>query len=211
MARVATFSYDFSPGGGQENANACPLKPCRWGRSNFGLNEPPELINRATGLPYLEGNSQEFKAGDMVQLTNGAVTAVLTGDDEPIIGFALTDATNVTSGNAPIRIMPVNSHDEYIMHVYSATAANTDKNSVALLVGGMYNLAQATIVNYDGSTTYCTVVNIDSQTDQRVLITGIVEDPSLTSSSQYIPVYVKFLPVFYESGVPSHQGLQLDT
>lgn len=203
MARVAQTLTNTATG--------MRFKPCKWGRSNFGLNEPPELINRATGLPYLEGNSQEFKAGDMVQLTSGTVTAVLTGDDEPIIGFALTDATNVTSGNAPIRIMPVNSHDEYIMNVYSDTEANTDAASVALLVGNMYNLLQMTVTETDGSTTYCTAVDLDAQTDQRVLITGIVEDPELTPSSTYIRVYVKFLPVFYESGVPSHQGLQLDT
>jgi hypothetical protein len=172
------------------------------------LTEIPELINPATRRPFLEAASQDFKAGDMVYLNAGAVTERLTGDDGPIAGYALVDATGTTGSE--IRIMPANSHDEYLMTVFDDTAADTDPASVALLIGGMYNLQTMTVTETDSSISYGTGVDLDAQDNARVLITGIVEVPELKSTSQYIYVYVKHLPVFYESGVPSHQGLQLD-
>lgn len=203
MARTAT-SLDNS-----SNTNSTRFYPCRKGRDHTG-SSPPELLSYDTGNSFLEADSQEFKAGDMVYLNAGAVTQRLLGDNGPIAGFALTDATNVSSGNAQIRIDPVNTRDEYIMNVYSSTAADTDRGSVALLVGATYNLIQMTVTEQDSSTTYCTAVDLDTQTDQRVLITGIYPDPELTSSHQYIRVFVKFLSYGMVSGAPTYQGLQYD-
>ncbi len=202
MARTAT-ALDNSA-----NAAAYKFKACCYGRGR-GSYPPQRLINPYTGNPFLEANSQEFKAGDMVYLNAGAVTVRLTGETGPIIGFALTDATNVSSGNAAIEIMPVNGLDEYIMNVYSSTAASTDKESVALLIGQAYDLAQFTVTNPDGSTTYCTAINLDSTVIPRVRITGIVEEADLTSARQYIRVYCQFMQFIKTAANAVYDGLQL--
>ncbi len=201
MARTATYSITA-------DANTMKFEAPALGKCHCGGTHKPELLSPDTGVPYLEANSQYFKAGDMVYLNSGAVTIVNTGDNVPIAGFALTDATNVSAANTQIRIMPVNCQDEYIMNLCSSSAADSDKTSVALLLGNAYDIALATITNLDASTTYTTVVNTAAQTDARVVITGIVGDSTLTSSSQYIKVYVKFLPFAMVSGDPTYQGLQ---
>ncbi len=198
MSRTATFSITA-------DANSATFRGCVWGRGQGGF-PPGPLKNEYTGLPYLEANSQEFVANDMVFLDSGAVTQRLTAGTGPIMGFATTSATNVTTGNAQIGITPVIGGEEYIMNVASSTPANTDKESVALLVGKACNLAQAAVT---GTQTWSgTVVDLDTASVPRVVITGLVNDPSITSSTQYIPVYVKFLRTI--PGATAYQGLQMD-
>ena len=203
MSRTATTLDNSS------NSAAMRFKSCAYSRSAGGNPPPGLLVNTYTGVPYLEANSQEFKAGDMVYLNAGAVTQRLTAGTGVIAGFALTDATNVTTGNAQIDIMPVNDIDEYEMNVYASSAADTDKQSVALLVGGLYDLAQFTVANYDGSTTYCTAINLSSTTIPRVKIIDIVESADLTSSSQYIRVRCRFLSNIQTAANAVYNGLQL--
>jgi len=192
VARTATALTNSTAG--------IPFAPISRACSGSALSAEGELIDSYTGLPYLEADSQFFKAGDMVYLNAGAVTAVLTDDTVAMIGFALTDATNVTSGNIPIRIMPVNTQDEYIMNIYSGTVGNTNwADIVTTCMGNCYNLLQMTVTEVDGSTTYCTAVNIDSQAAGRVRIVGAEITPSLTSTSAYIRARVKFEPCIYYS------------
>jgi hypothetical protein len=175
-------------------------------------NVPPaEVINPVTGLPYLEADSQEFKAGDMVYLNGGAVTQVLTAGQLPILGFAMTNATNVTSGNIPIRVMPVVAGDVYAMNIWSGTEGNTNPDDIALLVGKYVNLRQVTVTEQDGSTTYCTAIDIDTQTIARVLIVGIEKINETVATSTYIRALVKFSPSIMVTGLtPTYTGLQFD-
>ena len=200
MARTATTLTNTA------NANAVRIEACRMGKCHCGGHCRPELLNPQTNAAYLEAASQDFKAGDFVYLNAGAVTEILEATNAPIAGIALEDASTTTSD--PVRIMPINSQDEYIMNVYSGTAGNTDTPSVGLLLGAAYDIVQLTTAEYDGSTSYNAAVMLDTQTDQRVVITGIYEDPTLTSSKQYIRVYVKFLPYAMVSGDPTYLGLQ---
>lgn len=187
-------------------ANTMRFYPCELVRKMGAIENSVELLSPNTGVPYLEANSQDFKAGDVVYLNAGAVTEVAAAATTVIAGIAKTSATNVTTGNAQIRIEPVNATDEYVMNVYDATPADADLASVALLVGTAYELMQVTVTNTDASITYCTAVNLDATTAPRVVITGIHKVPELLSSSQMIRVRVKFLPVV--TGATSYQGLQ---
>jgi hypothetical protein len=192
MARTATTLTN--------TASGIPFKPCA--RASGGnLSAPGELINSYTGVGFLEANSQFFKAGDMVYLNAGAVTEVLTAGIGAIAGFALTDATNVTSGNAAIRIMPVNTEDTYVMNVYSGTEGNTNwDNIMTTNIGGAYNIIQLTVTEADGSTVYCSAVDIDTTTAPRVRIVGVDVTPEMQtapSTKSYIRVKVKFQPGVY--------------
>jgi hypothetical protein len=190
------------------SANGIVFKPIERISTGSGLSAPGELINSYTGVPYLEANSQEFKAGDMVYLNAGAVTQVLTGDTVAMVGFALTDATNVTTGNAQIRIMPVNTNDIYAINVYSGTEGNSNwDNIMTTTMGGVYNLVQVTVTEVDGSTTYCTAVNIDSSAQARVKIVGVQVTPeqqSGPSTKSYVRALVKFESALYTSGTATN-------
>jgi len=205
MSRTVTYTITNA-------ANGVRFAPCELVQRGAQASEPAELIDIGTRNPYLEADSQEFKAGDMVYLNAGAVTQRLTGDNGPICGFALTDATNVTSGNAAIRIMPVVTGNVYAMNACTASSPTTATNlvDVKTYIGNCYDLAQATVTETDGSTTYCTVVNLDAQTDARVVVVGVQKTVDLTSSSFYLRLLVKFLPYGMVSGDPTYQGLQFD-
>lgn len=200
MARTATTLNNSA------NANALKIEACRMGKCHCGGHCRAELLNPQTNAPYLEAASQDFKAGDFVYLNAGAVTEILEATNAPIAGVALQDATATTGSE--IRIMPINSQDEYIMNVYSGTAASTDTPSVGLLLGAAYDIVQLTTTEYDASTSYNAAVMLDTQTDQRVVIQDIHELVTLTSSKQYIQVHVKFLPYAMVSGDPTYLGLQ---
>jgi hypothetical protein len=77
---------------------------------------------------YAEANSQTFKAGQFVYFTSGTVTVSADGD-VPVMGIALVDATNVTSGNATIPVMVLGPDDEVLIQVCTSAgvleAANT--------------------------------------------------------------------------------------
>jgi len=164
----------------------------------------PELLNPYTGVPYLEANSQSFKAGDFVYLNAGAVTAITddgTGT-EVVAGMALTNGSNVTTGNTQIRIMPIYPGVEYIMSLYAASAASTNPDDAAKLVGKVLNVIAMTVTQPDASTMYCAAVNADAQTQARVVVTGVDMDPDNLRdvTNTYTRVKVKFPPYRYTSG-----------
>lgn len=71
-------------------------------------------------LPYREANSQSFKKGDLV-LVNAAGDVSLAGAD-PVkyLGFALKDATNVTSGNVLIPVQVIRPGDVFVANFVAA-------------------------------------------------------------------------------------------
>lgn len=77
---------------------------------------------------YLEANSQSFKAGQFVYVNAGAVTVSADGD-VPVMGIALEDATNVSTGNIAIAIQVLGPDDEVLIQVCNTSgsleAANT--------------------------------------------------------------------------------------
>lgn len=177
-----------------------PFIACKRVSSGTNLFGPDELINPNTSVPFLEANSQSFKVGDAVYLNAGAVTTLTTVGAtaaEAIAGFALTDATNVTTGNAQIRIMPVYQGEIYAMSLYSGTESSTLVSAAALLVGKMLNIIDLTVTEADASTTYCWAVNADATTLPRVQIVGILKTPKTYSTTTYPYVLVKFTPVCY--------------
>ncbi len=184
------------------------------GGRDFGRSE---LINPYTGLPYLEANSQAFKAGDLVYLNAGAVTAITddgTGTME-CMGIALTDATNVTSGNAQIRVQPIDSKTILSMNVFDDTEADTNADNIAALVGQMYNVVMMTVTETDGTTSNCAAVDLDAQSAARVRIVGIDTDPGMPAltgaNSTYIRALVKFEPyIFVTGGTTFNRNLQMD-
>jgi hypothetical protein len=204
MSRTATAVSNTATG--------LRFRPCEFVSSPYGYNPPAEIVNPSTMATFKEANSQEFKAGDMVYLNAGAVTQILTAGTGAIAGFALNDATNVTTGNAGIRVQPVYPGLVYAMNVWSSTESGTDAESVGLLVGGIYNLMQFTVTETDGSTTYCTGVNLDAATAARVVIVGLQKTPDLASTSTYVRALVKFLPYLAASGSATnfYRGTQLD-
>jgi hypothetical protein len=181
---------------------ACVVRPLRYGRNANSAIYPDRLINPATNLPFLEAASQDFKAGDLVYLNGGAVTEVQYAQTVPIAGLALTDATTVTGSQ--IEIMPIYPEVEYIMHVtHNATETTCIPTTIALLMGNMYGLCAAT-VNYTaghpkfllgGGTVYSFMID-KANTLPRILITGLVENPDIISTTTLIPVYCKFPRIF---------------
>jgi hypothetical protein len=176
--------------------------------------EQAELLDPYTRAPYLEANSQEFKAGDMVYLNAGAVTQALTATAAPIVGFALTNATNVTSGNAQIRIAPIRPGQVWEISPWTATSNGTNTNppDLALLVGKMVNLRQIVCTQYDASTTYCTAADIDTVTMARALIVGIAQRPeNLVATATYARLLVTFPDgcIVSTDGASYYQNLQL--
>jgi len=92
---------------------------------NPKLSTPNEMRHPVYGI--LEADSQSFKAGELVYLSSGAAT-VCASDATKVYGIALKDATNVTSGNIEIPILPIYPQDDLIMQVSSGgtvEAANT--------------------------------------------------------------------------------------
>jgi hypothetical protein len=86
-------------------------------------NGVPQITSR-----FSEANSQSFKAGEFVYFSSGAVTVAAVGD-VPFAGIALTDATNVSSGNIVIPVQLVGPDDEVQIRVSDGSgsyeAANT--------------------------------------------------------------------------------------
>ena len=86
-------------------------------------NGVPQITSR-----YSEGNSQSFKAGELVYFSSGAVTVAAVGD-VPVAGIAMTDATNVSTGNITIPVQLLGPDDEIYIKVQdgsgSGEAANT--------------------------------------------------------------------------------------
>lgn len=105
----------------------------------------PILVERY-GVPqvsktHLEANSMEFKAGEPVYLNAGAVTESDEGASRLIWGLALTDATNVTSGNIEIPIEMIGPNTEIQAIVSSdGTIANAEAADTTCAPGVSYDL-----------------------------------------------------------------------
>lgn len=95
----------------------------------------------------LEADSQTFKAGHLVYLNAGAVT-YYPGGDLPVMGRALADATNVTSGNVEIPIEVIGPNDEVLIQV--ATSADVvETSNTTCVVGVAYDTnADVTVPSY---------------------------------------------------------------
>lgn len=78
----------------------------------------PPLIRK-----FQEANSQTFKRGDFVYLSSGQLTICGT-DPGAVLGIAMEDATNVTSGNAMIQTLILTRDTEICLQYYHATAAS---------------------------------------------------------------------------------------
>ena len=95
----------------------------------YGTGSMPKIVYQG-----LEANSQSFKAGSVVYANSGAITAC-AADAVNILGIAMVDATNVTSGNIEIPVMVFEPHTLLRMKVTSgATEATNSETSTAPFV-----------------------------------------------------------------------------
>jgi len=101
--------------------------------TSFDPRGPYIVPGRNGGIPsiqygILEADSQSFKAGHFVYLASAAAT-LYPGGDLPLLGIAMKDATNVTSGNIEIPIQIITPDDEVAISVATSAdvleAANT--------------------------------------------------------------------------------------
>ena len=92
----------------------------------------PYILPKNGSMPTIlyginEANSQTFKAGHLVRNNSGI--ALDAGGDAPVLGIALKDATNVSSGNIEIPVMIIDPEDIVVFTVATnadvAQAANT--------------------------------------------------------------------------------------
>jgi hypothetical protein len=107
----------------------------------------PEIV-RTYGVPQIvqngaEANSSTFKAGQFVYSNAGAITVSATAG--PLIwGIALTDATNVSSGNIYIPLKLLTNDCEVQMKVSSdSTIANFQAANTTCVQGVDYDMAVA--------------------------------------------------------------------
>lgn len=220
MARTATFSIT-NTAAGTSLTGICPFRPIEL-VDTIKSNVPPAQIanDPYTGISLLPAATQYFVNGDMVYLNAGAVTERLTAGVGAIAGFCVsggsvdggTTAVAVPTAAAPLIIMPVRTGDIYAMNTYISSAAATNMNDVKTYLGNIYNLVQVTVTEEDGSTTYCTVIDLTAATTtaQRVLVVGVQKNPEYTTSTPYIRLLVKFLPYVAVASLPTVPGLQFD-
>lgn len=109
--------------------NPHPVKPCR------------TVLNGFT-----EANSQTFKAGQLVYFNSGVTACASdTWGTTDLLGIALKDATNVTSGNIVIPIYPIYAGDLWEMPL---TNGGTDTALSSFTKGLRYGLYVASNVCY---------------------------------------------------------------
>jgi hypothetical protein len=89
-------------------------------------NGVPQITSR-----YLEANSQSFKAGELVYFNSGAVTVAAVGD-VPVAGIALTDATNVSTGNITIPVQLLGPDDEIYIRVSDGSGSYETANTTCV-------------------------------------------------------------------------------
>lgn len=179
------------------------FRAIEWVSARYGLNEPGELRNEYTGTHFLEANSQAFKANDLVYLSaTGTVTAVTDDGTGTMVmaGMALTDATNVTSGNVAIRVMKIVPGDIYSINVYSDTEGGTNPDDLEKLKGNAYNIVAMTVTETDGSTWYGAALDLDAATAARARIVAVERKPLLAVTASYCRVHVQFMPYLAASG-----------
>ena len=92
----------------------------------------PYILPKNGSMPTIvyginEANSQSFKAGHLVKNASGV--ALDAGGDAPVLGIALKDATNVSSGNIEIPVQIITPEDIVVFTVATsgdvAQAADT--------------------------------------------------------------------------------------
>lgn len=89
-------------------------------------NGVPQITSR-----HLEANSQSFKAGEFVYFNSGAVTVAAVGD-VPVAGIALTDATNVSTGNITIPVQILGPDDEVEIMVQDGSGSYETANTTCV-------------------------------------------------------------------------------
>ena len=132
---------------------------------------------------YLEANSQSFKAGQFVYINSGAVTVTADGAT-PVMGIALADATNVSTGNATIPVQVLGLDDEVLIQV--CTSAGVLQASNTTCKPG---------IGYDLQTVSTNLHYIDSSdvTNMKFVYLGPVKDATGTATywGRFRPIYLE--------------------
>ena len=130
----------------------------------------------------LEADSQTFKAGQFVYSNAGAITVSADGD-VPVLGIALADATNVTTGNAVIPVQVIGPDDEVLIQV--STGGTLEASDTTCTPG----------VGYDLETVSTNLHYIDSAdtTNMKFVYVGPVNDSTGTSTywGRFRPIYLE--------------------
>ena len=134
----------------------------------MAFNVNPRIARTATGLaPRIifgryETNSSSFKAGQFVvddgDAAPGTACITVVGTSGTLVlGTAMKDATNVTTGNIEIPITEIQPGDELIM---PTTASGTAKKSNLFLTSknyGLYVSSNIVYADYDNTTNDCVI------------------------------------------------------
>jgi len=141
-----------------------------------------------------EANTQSFVQGDLVTVTPGTGTvAIFAADGIHIGGIALTNATNVSSGNVAIRIQKILPGEYYIANVYNGGSATT---TAITQLGKCYGLVKVS------AGVWAVDTNLSTITSCNVQVVGFVYGPDIDSSGAPYnkalgdtagEVYIKFM------------------
>lgn len=139
-------------------------------------------------ISVLEADSQSFSVGDLVYIYDSASPAYsLTecgADPGTILGIALKDSTNVTTGNIMIPVVVLDEHTEFSMSLYHATASSATFSDLTKIGYASYGIAQNAAGKW--------VVDIADASNSRVVITDYpVENEKL--GDIYMQVMCKVL------------------
>jgi hypothetical protein len=97
----------------------------------------------ASVIRITEANSQSFKGGQLVYYSSGI--AAISTSGTLILGIALADATNVTTGNTTIPVMRIDAGQDYAIKCIS-TATVTSASAFTPMTN--YGIAVASNVCY---------------------------------------------------------------
>lgn len=148
----------------------------------------PRIVKPQGGVPeilhgYLEADSQSFKAGEFVYLNSGAVTACpAAGGDVELMGIALKDATNVSSGNIEIPIEIVDSGDEVYIQV-SDGSGNLEAWNTTAVAGQAYDVEVASNI---------VTLASDDTTNPKLILLGPIKDVN----GDAIPYWARTKPIY---------------
>lgn len=134
----------------------------------------------------LEANSQSFKAGALVYSNSGAVTIAAVGD-VPVLGIALKDATNVTSGNVEIPVLCFNADSEILIQA-SPNGTTFETANTTCKVGTAYdfNVTNGTFT-----------IDSSDTTNPKMVVVGYVRDVNgdVTTWLKCRPYYLENQPI----------------
>jgi len=118
----------------------------------------PKVVPRNGAEAYVaygisEADSQSFKAGQLVYNSSGA--KLYPGGDAPVLGIAMKDATNTSSGNIEIPIQIITPEDTVIFGIATSADVLQTPTSASLAVGTSYdtNAAASTATYIDATDT----------------------------------------------------------